>query len=95
MKRIILLFIDSASIKVSLDANKNKNNQDKASNVQKGGPTTKLYLCCTSSCPVVFRLFPDSSHDAPEGRKLIEFIYSKNNNCLLMNRIYKDDKTLL
>ena len=33
-------------------------------------------------------------HNAPEGRKLIESIYSKNNNYLLRNRAYKDDKTL-
>ena len=30
MKRIILLFIDSASIKVSLDANKDKNNHEQS-----------------------------------------------------------------
>ena len=60
----------------------------------KGGLTTKLHLCCTSSCPVVFRLSSGNSHDAPEGRKLIESIYSKNNNYLLMDRAYEDDKTL-
>ncbi len=44
-------------------------------------------------------LFIDStsikvSPDAPEGRKLIESIYSKNNNYLLMDRAYENDKTL-
>lgn len=29
-----------------------------------------------------------------EGTKFIEFIYSKNNNYLLLNRVYEDDKTL-
>ena len=43
---------------------------------------------------VFFRLSPGNSHDAPEGRKLIESIYSKNNNYLLMDRAYENDKTL-
>ena len=41
-----------------------------------------------------FHLSPGNSHDAPEGRKLIGSIYSKNNNYLLMDRAYEDDKTL-
>ena len=79
---------------MSPDANKNKKNQKQSIGRSKGGLTTKLQLCCTSSCPVVFRLSPGNSHDAPEGRKLIESIYSKNNNYLLMDRAYEDDKTL-
>ncbi len=94
MKRIILFFIDSTSIKVSPDANKNKNNQEQILGRSKWDMTAKLHLCCTSSCPVVFRLSPGNSHDAPEGRKLIESIYSKNNNYLLMDRAYEDDQTL-
>ena len=90
MKRIIYC----TSIKVSPDANKNKKNQKQSIGQSKGGLTTKLHLCCTSSCPVVFRLSSGNSHDAPEGRKLIESIYSKNNNYLLMDRAYEDDKTL-
>ena len=43
---------------------------------------------------MVFRLSPGNSHDTPEERKLIESIYSKNNNYLLMDRAYEDDKTL-
>ena len=82
------------SIKVSPDANKNKNNQEQSLGRSKWDMTAKLHLCCTSSCPVVFRLSPGNSHDAPEGRKLIESIYSKNNNYLLMDRAYEDDKTL-
>ena len=58
------------------------------------GLTTKLHLCCTASCPVVFHLSLGSSHDAPEGRKLIESIYPKNNNYILMDRAYEDDKTI-
>ena len=42
----------------------------------------------------MFRLPPGNAHDAPEERKLIESIYSKNNNYLLMDRAYEDDKTL-
>ena len=57
--------------------------------------TTKLRLFYTSSsCPVVFRLSPGNSHDAPEGTKLIESIYSKNNNYFLIDRAYEDDETL-
>ena len=89
-----ILFIDSTSIKVSPDANKNKNNQKQSIGRSKGGLTTKLHLCCTSSCPVAFRLSPGNFHDALEGRKLIELLYAKNNNCLLMDRAYEDDKTL-
>ena len=89
-----IFFIDSTSINVSPDANKNKNNQKQSIGRSKGVLTTKLNLCCKSSCPVVFRLSPGNSHDAPEGRKLIESIYSKNNNYLLMDRAYEDDKTL-
>ena len=62
--------------------------------VQKGA-TTKLYLCCTALCLVVFPLFPGNSHDAPEKRKLIESVYSKNNTYLLMDRTYKDNKTIV
>ena len=79
---------------MSPDANKNKNNQEQSIGHSKGGLTTKLHLCCTSSCPVVFRLSPGNFREAPEGKKLIESIYSKNNNYLLMDRAYEDDKTL-
>ena len=83
-----ILFIDSTSIKVSPDSNKNKNNQKQSVGPSKRGLTTTLHLCFTSSCPVAFRLSPGNSHDAFEGRKLIESIYSKNNNYLLMDRAY-------
>ena len=89
-----IFFIDSTSIKVSPYANKNKNNQKQSIGRSKGGLTTKLYLCCTPSCPVAFRLSHGNSHNASEERKLIESIYSKNNNYLLMDRAYEDDKTL-
>ena len=56
--------------------------------------TTKLYLCRTAPCPVVFHLSPGNSNDVPKGRKLIEFIYPKNNNYRLMYRAYKNDKTI-
>ena len=59
------------------------------------GLTTKLHLCYTASCPVVFRLSPGNSHDAHEERKLIESIYPKNNNYIFMDKAYEDDKTLV
>ncbi len=85
-----IFFIDSTSIKVSPDANKNNNNKKQSIGRSKGGLTTKLRLCCTSSCPVVFRLSPINSHDFHEERN----IYSKNNNCLMMDKAYEDNKTL-
>ncbi len=89
-----ILFIDNTSTTVSPDANKNKNNQEQSIERSKMEPTTKLHLYCISSCRAVFHLSPNSFYDAPEGRKLIESIYSKNNNYLLMDRAYEDDKTL-
>ena len=44
---------------------------------------------------MVFRLLPGNYHGAPEGRKLLESLYSKNNNYFLMDRAYEDDKTLV
>lgn len=57
--------------------------------------TIKLHLCCTSSCPAVFRLSHDNFHNATEGRRLVESIDPKNDNYLLMDRAYKYDKTLV
>ncbi len=36
-----------------------------------------------------------NSYDIPEGKKLIESIYSKNNNYLLIDRAYEANKTLV
>ena len=90
-----IIFIDNTSIKMSPDANKNKDNQEQSIRRLKKIMTTKLHPCFTSSCSLVFLLSPGNSHDAPEGRKLIESIYSKNNNYLLMDITYEDDKTLV
>ena len=43
-----IFFIDSTSINVSSDANKNKKNQKQSIEHSKGALTTKLHLCCTS-----------------------------------------------
>ena len=53
-----------------------------------------MHLRCISLCPVVFRLSPDNSHNATEGKKLIESIYFKNNTCLLTGGVYEDNKNL-
>ena len=58
------------------------------------GLTMELHLCCIYLCPVVFHLFSGNFHGVPEGRKLLESIYPKNNGYLLMDRTYEDDKTL-
>ena len=60
----------------------------------KRGLTTKIHLCCASDrYAFVFHLSPGNHHDAPEGRKLIETIYSEDDHYLLMDRAYEDDKT--
>ena len=41
-----IFFIDSTSIKVSPDTNKNKKNQKQSIERSKDGLTTKLHLCC-------------------------------------------------
>lgn len=56
--------------------------------------TTKFNLYCIASCPVIFCLSSGNSYNTPEERKLIEPIHSKNNNYLLMDRDYEDNKTL-
>ena len=56
--------------------------------------TTKLHLYCTALCPLAFPLSPSNSYDAPEGRELVESMYSKNNTYLLMDRAYEADKTI-
>ena len=60
----------------------------------KKGLTTNLNLCFAPLCLIVFRLSSDNSYDAPEGKKLIESIDSKNNNYFLMDRAYENDKTI-
>lgn len=42
---------------------------------------------------MIFHLSAGQKHDAPQGRKLIESIYSDNNHYLLMDRAYEDDRT--
>ena len=51
-------------------------------------------MCCASErYPFVFHLSPGNKHDAPEGRKIIETIFSDDDHYLLMDRAYEDDKT--
>ena len=59
------------------------------------GATTKLHLCCTPLYPVAFYLFPGNSQDVHEKRKLIESIHSRNNNYLLIDITYDNNKTLV
>ena len=56
--------------------------------------TTKLHLCYASLCPVAFDLSYGNFHGIHEGRKLIEYIYPKNNNYPLIDTVYEDSKTL-
>lgn len=58
------------------------------------GLTTKIHVICTSDhCAFVFSLSPGNCHDAPQGRKLIDTIYSEDRHYLLMDRAYEDDRT--
>lgn len=43
---------------------------------------------------MVLHAFLGDSHDATEEKKLIEAIYLENNNDLLIDETYEDDKTL-
>ena len=87
-----ILFIDSTNIKIQTQTEVEILN-NRALGIQKG-PTTKLYLCCTASYSVVSRLFSGNYYYVLEERKLIESIYYKNNNYLLMDRAYEDNKTI-
>ena len=42
---------------------------------------------------MTFHISAGNKHDAPEGRKLLETIYSEDEHYLLMDRAYEDDKT--
>ena len=61
-----IFFIDSTSIKVSPDANKNKNNQEQSIRCSKWGLTTKLHPFCMSLCPVAFYLSHGNFYALPE-----------------------------
>ena len=40
-----------------------------------------------------FALSPGNNHDAPEGRKLLEGIFSEEKHHLLLDKAYEDDQT--
>ena len=40
-----------------------------------------------------FTLSPGNNHDAPEGRKLLEIIFSEHKHYLLMDKAYEDEAT--
>ena len=59
------------------------------------GLTTKIHLASTSAkYALTFHISAGNKHDAPEGRKLLETIYSEDEHYLLMDRAYEDDKTI-
>lgn len=47
----------------------------------------------SAKAAMIFHLSAGQKHDAPQGRKLIESIYSDDNHYLLMDRAYEDDMT--
>lgn len=47
----------------------------------------------TERSALAFHISAGNRHDAPEGRKLLEIIYSENGHFLLMDRAYEDDET--
>ncbi len=93
--RTDVLCLDSTSIKVHSDASgARKTNGEQSIECSKGGLTTKIHLVCTSAkFSFVFLLSAVNRHDAPQGRKLIETIYSEDKHNLLMDEAYEDDKT--
>ena len=50
-------------------------------------------MCASEKYAFVFSLSAGNCHDAPQGRKLIETIYSEDGHNLLADRAYEDDKT--
>ena len=60
----------------------------------RGGLTTKIHLCSSSSkFAFVFHLSAGKRNDAPEGRKLIRGMYSKDKHILIADRAYEDKQT--
>ena len=60
----------------------------------RGGLTTKIHLCSTSDrFALVFHLSSGNKNDAPEGRKLIQSIYSKTGQAMIIDRAYEDNAT--
>ena len=48
---------------------------------------------CLHFRQICFSLSAGNRHDAPQGRKLLDTIYSEEEQYLLMDRAYEDDKT--
>ena len=67
--------------------------KNRSLDVQKGANNEVTFMLY-SPCSVVFRLSHGNSHTAPKGRRLIVYIYPKDNSYLLMDRAYEDNKTL-
>lgn len=61
----------------------------------RGGWSTKIHMISIDSCRAyAFSLSPGNSHDAPEGRLLLEIAGKhREHPFLLMDRAYQDDKT--
>ena len=56
--------------------------------------TTKIHLCSSSSkFAFVFHISAGNRNDAPEGRKLIRSMYSKDKHILIADRAYEDTQT--
>ena len=66
---------------------------NKAQGVQKGADNENTSCLCISKICFCFFLSAGNCHDAPQGRKLIETIYSEDGHNLLADRAYEDDKT--
>ena len=67
-----------------MDARALKKNGKQSIGRTKGGLTTKIHMCCSSEkYPFIFSISAWNKNDAPEGRKLIDIIYSKDKNPLL------------
>ena len=72
-----------------------KKSGEQAIGKSRGGLTTKIHMVTASDRSAVdFALSPGSSHDAPEGRKLLDTITRLDGQkYLLMDRAYEGDDT--
>ena len=93
--RTEIVCIDSTSIKVTPRCCRSLQVKRRTEyRTFKRGLTTKLHLASTTErSAFAFHISAGNRHDAPEGRKLLETIYSDDNHYLLMDRAYEDDET--
>ena len=94
--RTEIICIDSTSVKIHPDAaGARKSSGGQNIGRSKGDSQQRFIWLASKSAKyaIIFQLSAGNKHDAPEGRKLIESLYSDDKHHLLMGRAYEDNKT--